>query len=415
MKGKASPLQQLKEALEPTPYKLSVSGNNLFVLKEQELITLLPAKLTGEPEKGESYYGDVYTYLSGEPEKASSENKVYNVGDVRIKQPPRKAVLKGQVTNFKTGEPMIGINLILKDPWIATTTDVKGNFTLELPTGHKQIDIKGLNIKDTRRQIMLYSDGTLDIELEETTHMLDEVTITSGRIQNVKSTQLGAETLRPTQLKNIPMALGEVDILKMVQALPGVKTVGEASSGFNVRGGATDQNLILLNDGTIYNPNHLFGFFAAFNSDMVKEAEIYKSSIPAQYGGRISSILDITGKEANKEKFTGSAGIGLVTSKLNLEIPIIKDRTSVLLSGRTTYSDWIMKQLPEKSGYKNGTAGFYDLAAIVAHKFNDKHSLNVYGYYSHDRSAFNSNEKYGYNMKGYYTHLSAHETGSYRL
>lgn len=260
MKGKASPLQQLKEALEPTPYKLSVSGNNLFVLKEQELITLLPAKLTGEPEKGESYYGDVYTYLSGEPEKASSENKVYNVGDVRIKQPPRKAVLKGQVTNFKTGEPMIGINLILKDPWIATTTDVKGNFTLELPTGHKQIDIKGLNIKDTRRQIMLYSDGTLDIELEETTHMLDEVTITSGRIQNVKSTQLGAETLRPTQLKNIPMALGEVDILKMVQALPGVKTVGEASSGFNVRGGATDQNLILLNDGTIYNPNHLFGF-----------------------------------------------------------------------------------------------------------------------------------------------------------
>ena len=130
---------------------------------------------------------------------------------------------------------------------------------------------------------------------------------------------------------------------------------------------------------------------------MVKEAEIYKSSIPAQYGGRISSILDITGKEANKEKFTGSAGIGLVTSKLNLEIPIIKDRTSVLLSGRTTYSGWIMRQLPEKSGYKNGTAGFYDLAAIVAHKFNDKHSLNVYGYYSHDRFAFNSNEKYGYN------------------
>ena len=187
VKGQASPLQQLKEALEPTPYKLSVSGNNLFVLKEQELITLLPAKLTGEPEKGESYYGDVYTYLSGEPEKASSENKVYNVGDVRIKQSPRKAVLKGQVTNFKTGEPMIGINLILKDPWIATTTDVKGNFTLELPTGHKQIDIKGLNIKDTRRQIMLYSDGTLDIELEETTHMLDEVTITSGRIQNVRN------------------------------------------------------------------------------------------------------------------------------------------------------------------------------------------------------------------------------------
>ena len=235
VRGKTTPLQQLKEALAPTPYKLSVYGNILFVLKEQELITLLPPTLTGEPEKDEGYYGDVYTYLRDEPEKASSENKVYNVGDVRIKQRPRKATLKGQVTNFKTGEPMIGINLILKDPWIATTTDAKGNMTHELPTGHKQMDIKGLNVKDTRRQIMLFSDGTLNIELEESAHMLDEVTITSGRIQNVKSTQLGAETLRPTQLKNIPMALGEVDILKMVQALPGVKTVGEASSGFNVR------------------------------------------------------------------------------------------------------------------------------------------------------------------------------------
>ena len=138
-----------------------------------------------------------------------------------------------------------------------------------------------------------------------------------------------------------------------------MKTVGEASSGYNVRGGATDQNLLLLNNGTIYNPNHLFGFFSAFNSDMVQDVELYKSSIPAQYGGRISSVLNITGKEANKEEFTGAANIGLVTSKLNLEIPLIKKKMSLLLSGRTTYSDWIMKKLPEKSGYRDGSAGFY--------------------------------------------------------
>ena len=175
---------------------------------------------------------------------------------------------------------------------------------------------------------MVYGEGATHIELEEENHLLDEVLIVSGRVQNVRSTQLGMEKFQPSLLKNIPTAMGEVDLLKMLQTLPGIKTVGEASSGYNVRGSAADQNLLLLNNGTIYNPNHLFGFFTAFNSDMIKDAELYKSSIPSQYGGRIASVLNITSKEASKEKFTGSAGIGLVTSKLNLEIPIIKENTS---------------------------------------------------------------------------------------
>jgi len=228
-------------------------------------------------------------------------------------------------------------------------------------------------------------------------NILDEVTVVAQRTDNVKSIQLGTEKLQIPKIKNIPTAFGEVDILRVIQSLPGVKTVGEASTGYNVRGGATDQNLILLNNGTIYNPNHLFGLFTAFNSDMVKEVELYKSSIPAQYGGRISSVLDVTGKEASKEKFNGSAGLGLVTSKLNLEIPVIKDRTSVLLSGRTTYSDWILKQLPEKSGYNKGTAGFYDLGTVISHQVDAKNALNVYGYYSRDRFEFNENQKYAYN------------------
>ena len=162
---------------------------------------------------------------------------------------------------------------------------------------------------------MVYGEGATHIELEEENHLLDEVLIVSGRVQNVRSTQLGMEKFQPSLLKNIPTAMGEVDLLKMLQTLPGIKTVGEASSGYNVRGSAADQNLLLLNNGTIYNPNHLFGFFTAFNSDMIKDAELYKSSIPSQYGGRIASVLNITSKEASKEKFTGSAGIGLVTSK----------------------------------------------------------------------------------------------------
>lgn len=385
----------LEQLLTNTPYRVSVYDNSIFVLKGNELDTTFAPLLTRR-KVGEDTGTSGPNFIR-KPEKATSENKVYTVGDPYMKELPTRAELRGNITNFKTGEPLIGINLILKEPWTATVTDKDGNFTIKLPTGRFQLDINGLNIKESRRQIALYSDGVLDIELEEEEHLLGEVTVTAGRIQNVKSTQMGMQKLQMAAIKNIPMALGEVDVLKAIQALPGVKTVGEASTGFNVRGGATDQNLILLNDGTIYNPNHLFGFFAAFNSDMIKEAEIYKSSIPSKYGGRISSVLDITSKEANKEKFTGSAGLGLVTSKMNLEIPIIKQKTSVLLSGRTTYSDWILKTLPKKSGYKDGKAGFYDLGTVISHKFNDKNFLNVYGYYSHDRFSFSKNEKYTYN------------------
>lgn len=329
--------------------------------------------------------------------KSSSENKVYEIGNRYKPSSEEMVVLTGKVTDFKSGQNLEGINIVHREPWVATATDRQGNFTIKLPVGYNTIEINGLNIKETRRQFMVYGEGATHIELEEENHLLDEVLIVSGRVQNVRSTQLGMEKFQPSLLKNIPTAMGEVDLLKMLQTLPGIKTVGEASSGYNVRGSAADQNLLLLNNGTIYNPNHLFGFFTAFNSDMIKDAELYKSSIPSQYGGRIASVLNITSKEASKEKFTGSVGIGLVTSKLNLEIPIIKEKTSLLLSGRTTYSDWIMKMLPEKSGYRDGKAGFYDLGGVFSHTLNERNKLNIYGYYSHDRFAFNDNQKYAYN------------------
>ena len=387
----------LQKNLKGTPYEVSVYGNNIFILKSKQLSTSFPPILTYHvaQKKDSTQQGSTF-FQTYRVEKATSENKVYNVGNPNATNIPPMVTLTGRVTDFKTGEALIGINLVMRDPWVAAVTDKDGKYSLTLPSGRVSLDISGMNIKNSRRNLMLFANGELDIEMEEESHWLSEVTVVSGKIENVKSTQLGMEKLQIAQIKNIPMALGEVDVLRAIQALPGVKTAGEASTGFNVRGGATDQNLILLNDGTIYNPNHLFGFFAAFNSDMVKEAELYKSSIPAQYGGRISSVLDIKGKEANKEKFIGSAGIGLVTSKLNLEIPIIKERSSLLLSGRTTYSDWILKQLPKKSGYNDGRAGFYDIGATLAHKFNDKNNLNIYGYYSHDRFSFNENQKYAY-------------------
>ncbi len=226
-------------------------------------------------------------------------------------------------------------------------------------------------------------------------HILEEITVT-GFQQKVNAVQVGMEKFRPGQLKNIPLALGEVDVMKMVQTLPGVKSMGEASSGFNVRGGASDQNLILLNNNTVYNPMHLFGLFSAFNSDVIGETELYKSGIPSQYGGRISSVMNITSKIADRQAWHGSASIGLLTSKATLEAPIVKDKVSLLLGGRTTYSDWMLKMIPEKSGYKDGTAGFWDLSGTLAINFTRNHRLNIYGYYSNDRFAFSPYNKYGY-------------------
>lgn len=391
--------EALEEALGGTSLKISLfQGRYLFILSEKEMYTLLAGNLFRQKEEAGPDDVESYAVLmdSQRGRKANSENKVYEIGNKPENAPAGRVSLEGQITHFKTGEPVAGATVLLREPWIATSTDQHGYYRLLLPPGRQELEISGVGIQNTRRQIRLNDAGQLDIVLEEESYALEEVVITSGRIENVKETQMGLEKLQMKEIKNIPTAFGESDILKVLQTLPGVKTVGEAAGGINVRGGATDQNLILFNNGTIYNPNHLFGFFSAFNPDMVKEAELYKSGIPAQYGGRISSVLDIQGREGNKEKFSGSAGIGILTSRLTLEGPLVKDKTSLLLSGRTTYSDWIMKKLPKKSGYNDGNAGFYDLAGTLAHSFSRHDNLAVHGYYSHDRFSFQGDEKYGY-------------------
>lgn len=227
-------------------------------------------------------------------------------------------------------------------------------------------------------------------------HELDEILVVGGRPSAVRNSIMGSEKFKPELHKNIPSAFGEADIMKIALTLPGVTSVGEASSGINVRGGATDQNLILFNGSTVYNPSHLFGLFTSFNSDMVEEVELYKASIPARYGGRISSVMTVTSKEANMKKLTGNVSLGTLTSKANIEIPVVQDHVSLLLNGRTTYSDWILKKLPKKSGYRNGSANFYDLGGVLTVKLNNMHKLKINGYLSNDRFAFSSDDNYRY-------------------
>ena len=390
-----TPETALLQALAGTPFQVSVFEEQyIFILKDRKLTTLLPEDYftLRTRRQRESIPGMLTNPLD---QKANSENKVYTIGDELASNIPDRVVLTGMMSDFKTGEPIVGAVIYTENMANTATTDASGFYSLQLPSGRHRLLLRGTGLKETYRQVVLFGNGKLDIELEEQVYSLREVVVTAERVANIRNTTIGVERIQIKEIKNIPTAFGETDVIRVVMMLPGVKAVGEASSGFNVRGGATDQNLILFNNGTIYNPMHLFGFFSAFNPDMVKDIELYKSSIPAKYGGRISSVLDITGREGNKKEFTGSASIGLLTSRLTLEGPIGK-KTSFIAAGRTTYSDWILNMLPEESGYSNGTAGFYDLNLIADHKFSDKDNLYISGYYSHDRFQFSENDRYGY-------------------
>jgi hypothetical protein len=325
---------------------------------------------------------------------ASIENKLFEIG-IRNNNPGSGSVaMAGYVRNIKTGEPVAGAIITLANPAISVATDQYGYYSITLPKGRHVLTIQGIGMKDTRRQVMVYTTGNFNIDMDERVTSLKEVIVSAQKLANVRNVQLGTDRLTIKAIKQVPTAFGEADILKAVLMLPGVKTVGEASTGFNVRGGSADQNLILFNDATIYNPSHFFGFFSAFNPEVVKEVELYKSSIPAKYGGRLSSVLDISSREGNKKKFAGVAGIGLLTSRITLEGPIKKDKTSFILGGRTTYANWMLQFLPGE--YKHSKASFYDVNLNISHQFNKKNNLYITGYLSKDRFNLNSDTTYGY-------------------
>lgn len=250
--------------------------------------------------------------------------------------------------------------------------------------------------------------GIDDMEPIRETHTLNEVEVV-GFMQKVNSIQVGLEAFRPQMMKNIPLAMGEADVMKVTMMMPGVTSTGEASSGINVRGGATDQNQMLYNGNTIFYPMHMFGLFSAFNTDMIAETELYKGSMPSQYGGRLSSVMNIKGRVADKEHWHGSISLGLLTAKAALEVPIVKGKSSMMISGRTTYSDWMLNLLKDdsssnngtgiskpKDGYNDGSAGFWDLGAFISSKLGVKNTLNVSGYVSNDSFSFNGKDSYAY-------------------
>jgi hypothetical protein len=325
-------------------------------------------------------------------------NKIHEIGNKSKYQPGSAVTLSGIVKTLE-GNAVAGASVQVEKLRVGVATNAAGQYTLTLPSGAHALSVRSIGMKSTSKNIILYSNGFLDVEMQEEVKSLKEVVITADENSTLKTLSMGVEKLNIKTIKYIPTVFGEADVIRAVLTLPGVKSVGEASTGFNVRGGASDQNLILYNDLTIYNPAHFFGFFSAFNPEAVNSVELYKSTIPARYGGRLSSVLQIEGKQGNQEKIKGSAGIGLVTSRLNLEGPIANGKTTFLVGARTTYSNWIFGVLPKNSGLRNNKASFSDVNLNVTHRFNEANDLSVTGYMSKDESNLNTDTTFRYKSK----------------
>ncbi len=397
-------IKVLEQAFAHSDVYYSTDNNkHFFITRGKPIDLLLPVGFFGgsktdQNKQQQTSLTDNSDKEDNKPvEKAVLENKLYEVGDKSVINPQATVTMAGYIRDAKSGEPIVGASVYIDKPRIGVSTDQYGYYSLSLPRGRHILNIQSIGMKDTRRQIALYTDGKMNIDLQGTVLTLKRVIISAQKLNNVKGTQMGLQKIDIKTIKQVPVVFGEADILRVVTTLPGVKTVGEASTGLNVRGGSSDQNLILFNDATIYNPSHFFGMFSAFNPEVVKDVELYKASIPARYGGRLSSVLNINSREGNKKNITGSAGLGLLTSRLDIEGPLIKDKSSFIIGGRTTYANWLLNLLPDQ--YKDSKASFYDVNLNISHEFNKKNSLFVTGYLSSDRFNLNSDTVYGYNNK----------------
>jgi len=294
----------------------------------------------------------------------------------------QKFTISGIVRNSKNNETLIGTNIFITETKSSTNTNEYGFYSITLPKGDYTILISYIGFQNFSEKIILSENKKLDFNLSENKENLEEVIVINKRYDNdIRSPEMSVNKLSVSSIKKMPVVLGEADVLKSLLLLPGVTNAGEGASGFNVRGGGADQNLILLDEATIFNSSHVFGFFSVFNPDAIKDLKLYKGGIPAQFGGRAASVLDIYQKEGNSKEFNMNGGIGLITSRLLAEGPILKNKGSFLIGGRSSYAHLFLKLSEEQ---KNNAAYFYDLNTKLSYKFDSDNKLFLSGYFGRD-------------------------------
>ncbi|HEX8060926.1 MAG TPA: TonB-dependent receptor, partial [Cyclobacteriaceae bacterium] len=304
-------------------------------------------------------------------------------------------ILSGVIEDGKTGELIIGANVFIEELGTGTSSDMRGFYSIKVPSGVVTVRVSAVGKLPTQQKLDIQNNLRLNFEMFEDPIELENVVVTAeGLNRNVTSGEMSQVKIDVKTLKSISPFMGEIDVVKSILLLPGVSTVGEGSSGFNVRGGNVDQNLVLLDNVPLFNSSHLFGFFSTFNPDFIKDVVLYKGGMPAQFGGRISSVLDVKMREGNPNKITASGGLGIISSRLLLEGPLSR-KTTFMIGGRGAYPNWLLKKTPDLNVSKS-SAYFYDLNARVQHKFNDRNTLLLTAYRSADHFKFAADTTYGW-------------------
>ncbi len=322
-----------------------------------------------------------------------SNNSVFAQGEKKVSK--IRHTINGYIKDGATGETLIGATISLKGNTKGIASNAYGFYSITLTEGNYNLLISFIGYKSTTINLQLQKDTFLNIVLQTGINLSQEVVVTAKkRDNNIKVAQMGKISLPIEQIKSVPAFLGEVDLLKVVQLLPGVRNAGEGSAGIYVRGGGPDQNLIMLDDAVVYNTGHLFGFFSIFNSDAIKNVSLIKGGMPAQYGGRLSSVLDVSMKEGNNQQFQVDGGIGLIASRFSIQGPIKKNKSSFIVSGRRTYIDALTKPFVSSSSqFKGSGYYFYDLNAKMNYKFSEKDRLYLSGYFGRDVFDFKNSQQ----------------------
>jgi hypothetical protein len=387
----------LKNGLSGTGINFFIDRHSIILTPGVQLVDRVDSALYSATGPGSEIAVSRFRRELPDEESLNTENIVLQVGN--IAGPSRdRYTMSGYVREKHTGEPLTGVVVYAKGTTYGVTTDQFGAYSLVVPAGQSLIGVEFMGMRHVRQRINIVGDGKLNFVMEESVTSLKEVIVESEGEVNVSNVQMGVTRIDVRSMKNIPKILGENDVLKVATTLPGVKTVGEGASGLNVRGGHADQNLVMLNEATIFNTSHFLGFFSVFNPDAIRSFELYKSGIPVQFGGRLSSTFELLMRDGNQKKFSGQGGIGPITSHLTLEVPLVKDKTSIMVGGRTTYSNWVLRAFPE-SGISNTSATFYDFFGRITHSPNDKNTLYLSLYNSYDKFSLSSDTLFSYSNK----------------
>ncbi|HLU86951.1 MAG TPA: TonB-dependent receptor [Taishania sp.] len=302
-----------------------------------------------------------------------------------------KSTLIGKVLSFDDKEPLVGAKILIPELQIGSISNTEGIFNLELPHGQHTIQVSAVGFSDEKRTIFIRKDTTITFALKTIGKEFQEIVVVANQTENVSSANMGQIELKIEEIKKLPAFLGEVDLIKAIQLLPGVSSASEGGQGLYVRGGGPDQNLVLLDEAVIYNASHLFGFFSVFNPDAVQSVNLIKGGMPAHYGGRLSSVLEVNMNEGNNQKFGIKGGLGIVSSRLAIDGPLKKDKGSFMIAGRRTYVDLLMKAfIPKSSSFYGSGYYFYDLNFKANYKLSEKDHIYLSGYYGKDEFIYDN-------------------------